>query len=136
MMAEQNLENPIEKNLCYRIYGQKGKPMRTYDEKAKALLITAHYSDFDGDLQKWKNSFYEVWRYQMTWSFAYRIEIIDGTNGVFISLLIRPDYETPLMATLEDLGYRKVTKTETSVGIVDYYGRKELENIEELYIDC
>lgn len=87
-----------------------------------SVLMVAHLEDFDGNLQKWKDSFYEIWRYQMTWSFAYRIEALESrSRGVFISLRVRPAFRDSVEGMLEMLGYRNVSVNEEKVGIVESY---------------
>lgn len=106
------------------------------DRRESAIRITAHFNEFDGNLDKWKDSFYQVWRYQLTWSFAYSIKLNESRkHGVYIDLLIIPSYREPLLETMESLGYRDIALNTEFVGIVDAYGHKELEGIEEVVLD-
>lgn len=87
-----------------------------------SFLMVSHFNDFDGDLQKWRNSFYEVWRYQMTWSFAYTIEVNESrSRGVFISVRVRPAFKDSASDMMESLGYRNVEITEEKIGVVETY---------------
>lgn len=86
----------------------------------KSLLVTAKWSDFDGDVQQWKDAIYELFRYQMTWSFAHQIELIDSRNsGVFVSIHCRPAYKENLLDTMEDLCFRNVNVTSEEIGVIE-----------------
>lgn len=93
--------------------------MRAKVDKENALRVVAEMNDFEGDVDKWKTAFYEMWRWQMTWSFAYEIAVREGRkSGVFIDMLIRPAYRTSVLGTMEDLGYRNIRVYEDPVGVV------------------
>jgi hypothetical protein len=109
---------------------------KVFDKKVPAIRITAHFSEFDGNLDKWEDSFYQVWRYQLTWDFAYGIKLNESRqHGVYIDLLIRPSYREPLLETMESLGYRDIAQNTEFVGIVEVYEHKELEDIEEVILE-
>lgn len=87
-----------------------------------SYLMTSRFEDFDGDLQKWCNSFYEVWRHQMTWGFAYEIEVIDSrANGVFLSIRVKPSFKSHAEEMLEMLGYKNVSVEEEKIGVIESY---------------
>lgn len=109
---------------------------KVYDEKESAVRVIAHYSDFDGDLTKWKDSFYLLWRLQMTWGFAYSIEVNESrSRGVFVDLLIKPCYKDNLLGTMAEWGYENITTDSAYVGVVWAYEHDELDDIEALIID-
>ena len=108
---------------------------RTYDEKINATNVRAYYRDFDGELSKWKDSFYTLWRYQLTWDFAYRIDLKETKNGVYVDMLIRNSYKKNVLETMEDLGYRSVYEDDVFIGEVWAYEHDELEGIEALVLD-
>ena len=106
---------------------------KVWDEKKPALRIVAHYENFDGQLDKWKDSLYILWRYQMTWDFAYRIDVRESrSRGVYVDLLIKPTYKEEVLETMDDLGYKGIITDETFVGIIDAYG---IDEVEELILD-
>ena len=87
-----------------------------------AVRFMADYEDFDGDLEKWKDSFYQVWRYQMTQRFAYSINLYERRDtGGYISLLVRKAYRKQTREMLETLWYRKVYEEDELVGTVPLY---------------
>lgn len=95
----------------------RSKQVSVYPKEAR--YVVAHYKDFEGDLQDWRNAFYELWRYQMTWSFAHEIIVSESRkNGVFVKLTIR-GYEDVLLNTMESLGYRSVKVGDTIIGVTD-----------------
>ena len=109
---------------------------RIYDEKKQAIRVIAHLKDFNGDNDKWKWSFYQIWRYQMTWDFAYSIEVRESrANGVYVDLLIKPSYREALMDTMESLGYKDVKTYNEWVGIVWACEHDGLNDIEELVLE-
>ena len=106
---------------------------KVYDEKKPALRIVAHYENFDGGIERWKDSFYILWRYQLTWDFAYRIDVRESRKrGVYVDLLIQPAYKDTLLETMDDLGYKDIQTDETFVGLIDAY---DIGDIEELILD-
>ena len=84
-----------------------------------AIFVYATLSDFDGDVQKWKIAFYELWRYQMTWHFAHRIYVEDTRNGVYDGLLCNPNYEKNIVETMESLGFRKIKVKHEDIGVIE-----------------
>ena len=85
-----------------------------------ALLVTSTYEAFDGGLDRWKDSLYMLFRYNMTWSFAYSIDVIESrSRGVFVSLRINPAYRDELLATMEDLGYRDTKVSDDPIGHIE-----------------
>lgn len=85
------------------------------------MRVEASFKDFDGDVEKWKNAFYEIWRYQMGYSFAYEITLIDRKSGVWLSLLARKSFKKNIVETMQELGYRNIQTEEESVGIIQLW---------------
>lgn len=96
-------------------------------KKEKAIRVVALYEDFQSakDTDKdteWKLAFYNIWRYQMTWDFAYEIRVGESrSNGVFVDILARPAFVDPLISTMEMWGYREIEQYPENVGLVDAY---------------
>ena len=110
--------------------------MITIDRKEPAVRICAWYEDFDGNIEDWRDAFYNVWRWQLTYDFAYRIDLRESRRkGVFVDLLIRPAYKQQVIETMDDLGYKNINTESVHVGIVYGYETPEVEDIEELVID-
>ena len=87
-----------------------------------SFLMTASYEDFDGNILRWRESFYEIWRYQMTWDFAIDIEVAESRRrGLFVRLRVKPSFKEDAEHMLEDLGYRNVEVTEEKIGVVETY---------------
>lgn len=97
------------------------------------LRVRAYISDFDSESgNDWKKSFYELWRYQMTWDFAYEIKVHEVHDGdVCVSMLIREPFKKSVLETMERLGYRNVRVETEHVGKVQTYGItvKEAEDV-------
>lgn len=103
----------------------------------RATLVEAWLGDFDGDIAKWKDSFYQLWRYQMTWSFAYQIGLIERRNGVYVRMIVRPAYRKSLEETMPDLGYGNIKFEDCKVVIADGYSVGEAFGEEEtLDVEC
>lgn len=110
--------------------------------KEKAYRVTATFADFDKEggsmigwncddkVLAWKLAFYEIWRYQMTWQFAYRLEIIDGRENLFVSILCKESFLDSLLNTMDGVGYRNVKSYETKVGMISCL--KVPEDVEEI----
>lgn len=85
-----------------------------------AKRVRAFDSDFEGS--NWKLAFYEVWRYQMGWRFAYEITVHEVHGGeVCVSMLIKPAYEKNVLDMMESLGYRNVQVSTEHVGVIEGY---------------
>jgi hypothetical protein len=109
---------------------------RFYDEKEKAIRVNAFYEDFDGDIERWKDSFYQLWRIQLTWEIAYSINLRETrSRGVYIDLLIKPAYKEQLLESMDDFGYKNIQTEETNIAFLSTYDRKELADIEDIYLD-
>lgn len=110
--------------------------MKTYDEKKTAVRFTARLNDFEGDVQEWKLKFYELWRYQMTWNFAYEIAVRDSAgSGVFVDVVARKAFEKNVMSMMEELGYKNISKEEYQVGLIWTIDREDCRDIVNLYED-
>ncbi len=93
-----------------------------------AVRIESDLQNFDGDVKKWRESFYMLWRYQMTWDFAYSIRVAERReSGVYVSLLIKEAFLSQVKELLNNLGYGATTEWKEHVGIVQTY---ELETSE------
>lgn len=85
-----------------------------------ALYITSNLNDFDGDVQKWKNAVYEMFRWDMGYSFAHKIDLIDSrSSGVFILLICRPKFEQSIVDTMEDNGFRNIKVRHENIGAIE-----------------
>jgi len=109
--------------------------MKVYDVRQRVFEVKATFADFDGGLEKWKESFYELWRYQLTWEFAYRFDLKENRNGVYVDMLIRKAYRNNVLDAMEALGYRNVMVTEEAVGIIDGFDHDELDDVDDVFID-
>lgn len=89
--------------------------------RRKAIRMVTYLKDFKGgDVNTWRNSFYEVWRYQMTWGFAYRIELQESrANGVYLLIDSRLGYKQNVLDMLDDLGYGRVDTHDVTAGVFD-----------------
>ena len=86
----------------------------------KAVRVTASLESFDGDVYKWKDSFYQIWRYQLTYRFAYKIDLAESSkSGVYLTMVIKPAYKSNLLDIMDDLGYCKVKTEEENIGVID-----------------
>ena len=109
---------------------------RVYDEKMTALRVNTFYEDFDGGIERWKDSFYQLWRIQLTWEIAYSINLRETrSRGVYVDLLIKPVYKEELLANMDDFGYKNIQTEEVNVAFIDTFGHKELEDVEDIYLD-
>lgn len=106
-------------------------------EVKEAVRITAYLQDFDGDVEKWKDSFYQVWRLQLTWSFAYDIKLLETRrSGVYLSMVIKPSYESSVLETLPGFGYREIKPEKENIGVLEYVSDEFLDQyIDVLYVD-
>ena len=99
-------------------------------ERDKAIIVEATYADFDGGLDEWRQSFYNIWRYQMTWDYAYRIVVAERrSSGVYVRLLIKPVFKSDVLDMMDDLGYRNVTTEDTRVEFISSYDVQDVDDI-------
>ena len=110
--------------------------MNVYDNKVKGIEVRTKLSDFDGNVEKWKYNFYEIWRYQMTWSFAYEIRVHELHGGdVELLIIAKPSYKENILSMLEGLDYKNVIVEDISIGEVWYFEYSELESIDFLSME-
>ena len=108
---------------------------KVYDEARKAIDVVAYLRDFHGNVETWKKSFYEVWRYQMTWGFAYKIEVNESRErGVFLHMIVSTSYAEQVRRMLENLGY-KWKEGDAKIGIVYGVDHEDLDDVDELVIE-
>lgn len=99
-----------------------------FREQAVGLATSA--KDFKG--KDWRNAFYEVWRWNMTWNFAYSIKLIESrSDGVVLILTIKRAFFDQVFSMLEDLDYSNIHYDFIDVGFVDCCETEA----EELYIE-
>lgn len=85
-----------------------------------AVRITAHLNDFVGTTNEWKIAVYEMFRWDMTWSFAHKIDVIESRgSGVFLSMIIKPPFEKSVKETMEDLGFRNIVSYHENIGSIE-----------------
>lgn len=98
------------------------KSMKTEVYFEPAVSIIAYLSDYAHDVDRWKHDFYELWRWQMGYSFAYKIDLIDTRDrGVYISLLVKPAYKKSVIEKMEEYGYGNIQAHDERVAIVETY---------------
>ena len=91
-------------------------------ERDDVTMIRAKLSDFGGSVEKWKDAFYEICRYQMTWDFAYDIKLWSTRSGdVVLVMYVKHAYLDHVTELMQDLGYGVLEKTDAKVGLVDRY---------------
>lgn len=96
------------------------KKARVYIYAEDAVHIVSHLNDFVGNVQEWKNAVYELFRYDMTWSFAHKIDVIESrSSGVFVSIIAKPAYEKSILGTMEDLGFRNTVARHDDIGWIE-----------------
>lgn len=102
-----------------------------------AVRITTDIEDFNGDVMGWKLSFYDIWRFQMTWDFAYEIKVHETRKGVRISILCKPDFKGDAVNMLEGFGCKNIKTEAEDVGIVDLLDVDNLmvNNVSAVIID-
>ena len=109
---------------------------KVYDERVKAVNVWAGLNDFDGSVDEWKMKFYELWRYQMTFSFAYEIDVHEVSSGdVIVDLIVKSEFKQNILDTMESLGYRNIHTDDEYIGIVYAFEHDELDDIWHLYLD-
>ncbi len=104
---------------------------KVYDIKVEAVQITATLKDFNGDVDEWKIAFYNLWRWQMTIDYAYRIAVRESSRqGVYVELIVKYDQREPVLNIMEDLGYKNIKTEPEWIGVVDPYEHDECMGIE------
>ncbi len=86
----------------------------------EAVTIYAYWKDFDGDTQKWKNSIYEMFRWDMTYGFAHDILVYESNaSGAYIRLIIKPAFKECVVETMENLGFKELRISDSEIGAID-----------------
>lgn len=109
---------------------------KTWVYKEEALKVRTNFEDFDGTVEKWKKAFYEVWRWQMTWSFAYTIKVHEYHDGdLGLVLLIKPAFKKSVLEMLEEYGYKNVKVENVNIGFVDFEVWSEDFDIDDVFME-
>ena len=91
-----------------------------------AVRFIAHLKDFTptdeaNKVKEWKMKCYTIFQYQMTWSFAYSIDICESrTNGVYVYILSKKAFKDNVKDMPDDLGFKHECYDE-KVGIIEEY---------------
>lgn len=95
------------------------KRIRVTVHEQEAVNLIAWLEDFEEQSYKWKDAVYELFRYNMTFSFAHDIEVFESNKkGVYVSLLVKPVYERQAMDVMDMLGFKKVQVTRENIGVI------------------
>ena len=85
-----------------------------------AVHVVSYLSDFHGDVQKWKNAVYELFRWDMTYGFAHKIDVIENrSSGVFVSIVCKPSYEKWLMESMPIWGFINAKARHENIGSIE-----------------
>ena len=93
--------------------------MKKFDDMVKATKILTWYKDFDGDITEWQAAFYKVWRLQLTYDFAYKIELLETrSSGVYVCIYAKNYEDIDIPALLENIGYTNIETFHAFIGMV------------------
>ena len=113
---------------------EKKARVNVYAEEA--VTIYAYWKDFDGDIQKWKNSIYEMFCWDMTCGYAHDILVYESNKcGVYIRLIIKPAFEDAVLGTMDSLGFKELKVTHDGVGAIECTDLPEDMWFDYVYID-
>lgn len=102
----------------------------------EAVRVQSHLNDFSGMGSEWKYAVYQLFRYNMTWGFAHRIDVKEGrSRGVYVDMLINPAYEEQLKETMDGLGFKNTVCTKEKIGQIIGYDLPEDTMIDYVDID-
>ena len=109
--------------------------MNIIDERIKATEVRAFLSDFDGSVEDWKLKFYELWRWQMTFSFAYKIKVHDVSDGdVCVDMIVKNERLETVLDLMDGYGYQNIRRAEVDVGLIWELEHEELFEVDEVFI--
>jgi len=104
-----------------------------YAEKAKAVSLVAHGRDFDGDEQKWRDAYFHLLQWKMTWSLCYELDMNwSRKNGTFVRVVVKPDIAERLKEDMEEYGYRNISVDNITIELVS---PRFDETVDEYYFD-
>jgi len=91
-------------------------------EIADAVEIKAWYKDFGGTLDEWKDAFYQVWRYQLTYEFAHEIKVLETrSSGVYFNIICKPCFKDDCLELLKSLKCNNIIVDPCLCGSVSAY---------------
>ena len=110
------------------------KNVGMYFDKCKR--VTAYLNDFSGNVEDLKSAFYTIWRYQMTFSLAYEIYLLDTRgNGVELTIYCKDAFIDNLLDTMNDLGYRNIQVHGENIGFIETSDLPEDQLIDLAIVD-
>ena len=90
--------------------------MKYYEEKKKALTITSDFSNFDGDVRKWQESYFTLLSYKNTFSSSfYKLDLQSTRDTPYVFLLVSITQKDTIKETMESLGYKNIVMNEFTV---------------------
>lgn len=92
------------------------------DKKVKVVAITAYYKDFDGEVEKWRESYFHLLSWKNTWCIPYEMDIYSTSkHEPYLSIIIPSKQKERVLELLNDLGYREVKTCEVDMALIDAY---------------
>lgn len=82
--------------------------------------VTTAFSDFDGDAEKWRQSYFELLSWKNTWGIPLQMDVMsthDHEPYVFITLPKKKNMYTNMESTLKQLGYGNIQAWESKARI-------------------
>ena len=89
-------------------------------KKVKTVQLTARFEKFDGDVEKWRKSFFELLSLKNTFGLFYELTIESTRDGKAYVVVVphNPDTAESVIDTMESYGYRDIEKCDVNVGEV------------------
>ena len=102
--------------------------MKVDVRKEKSVQIVSYFNDFDGDVRKWQEAFFELLSWNNTWSTCYVLEICASrARGTFVRVTPHnPDTVDSVIGMMEGLGYKGFKTDDVTIGLAEYCGCDEI----------
>lgn len=93
--------------------------MKICFDRVETVAVLSYFHDFDGDVRKWQESFFELMATMNTWGTIRDMYINSNGKGTFIRLVLNSkDNAERIVRDMDGMGYRNIKVTDIVIAEV------------------
>lgn len=100
-------------------------------EVEKAVVVRIDHKDFDGDIRKWQELYFQILSWKNTWSMAYEVDMLAyNDHSAYVYIVAKAEIKEQLVDWLKSIGYNKISHVEeVEIGTLEIYA----DNDDDIY---